>query len=104
MCGSFLGTVTYYLSGHCSALKSQLQTCLNHSIQLLSSTPHLLPPVLTALNHSTDAWVGLILDPVTNHQVIKLKQEYGSEAIWPLFRLSRAIIWCMHRERKKYDL
>ena len=62
MYGSFSGSVAHYLSGHCKALKSQLQICLNHFIQLLSSMRQLLPPVFTALNQTTDAWVGLSSD------------------------------------------
>ena len=103
MCGSFPGSVSHYLSGHCPALRPDLEICLDHSLRLLSSTPYLLPPVLYALHHSIEDWVGLIVDPVTNVQVIKIKQEYGSEAIWPLYRLSRAVIWCMHRQRLRHS-
>ena len=98
LCGSFLGTVSHYISG--LAISDQLQNCLDNSLNLLSSTPHLLPPVMSTLQNIDD-WVALVLDQVTNGQVIEIKQIYGDQSIWPLYRLSRAMIWCMHLEREK---
>ena len=102
MCGFYPGTVSHYLSGHCPLLSQQLQLSLDYSLTLLSTTPFLLPPVLSALQYDVEDWASFILDPGSNHMVIKIKQSYGHEAVWPLYRLSRAYIRCMHRERMKF--
>ena len=92
----------HYLSGNCPALAMELRQTLAHSLEILSSTSQLLiPPVLASLSGSVEDWVAFILDPCTDAQMIRNRQEYGQEAVWPLFRLSRAYIWCMDRERAK---
>ena len=101
MCGAYPGTVTHYLSGECVALLLPLQRCLDHSLDVLFSFPYLLPPVTLALHSTAKDWVGLVVDPGTNHKVIRIKQMYGHESIWPLYRFSRALIMCMHRERMR---
>ena len=45
--------------------------------------------------------VAFILDLYTDPLVIKIRQEFGPEMVWPLFRLSRAYVWTMDRERNK---
>ena len=102
MCGYYPGNVSHYLSGACPTLATQLQSCLDRCFQFLSLTPYLLPPVYSALNNDADDWVGLVVDPSTNKEVIKIRQYFGDQSIWPLFRLSRAYIWCMHCERRKF--
>ena len=101
MCYYYPGNVQHYLSGLCPALSSQLHTCLQHSLNILSNTPYLLESLYSAISKSAEDWIYLIADPATNSDVIKIRQHYGSKSIWPLFRLSRAYIWCMHCERTK---
>ena len=101
LCGFFPGTVSHYLSGNCTPLSNQLQSTLNHSIDKIAVNPILLHPVLAALSLDVEDFVSFILDPGSHHLVVNIKQEFGQEFIWPLFKLSRAYIWCMHRERMK---
>ena len=101
-CNFFPGDATHYLSGECPALSRQLNLTLSHSLQILSASHQfLVPPVISALGGSAEDWTAFILDPHTDPLVIKIRQLYGSESVWPLFRLSRAYVWCMDRERKK---
>ena len=100
-CNFFPGDVTHYLSGSCPSLSAQLKLTLDRSLTILASTPLLLQPVLFALNSHPDEWAAFVVDPFVNSQVIAIRQTFGSEAVWPLFRLSRAYIWCMDRERKR---
>ena len=102
MCNFFPGDCLHYLSGTCSYLSEALSQTLQHSLDILSTTPLLLDTVLSSLQQPSDQWVKFILDPSTDRNVIKIKQEFGVRAIWPLFRLSRAYIWSMHRQRMRY--
>ena len=100
--GFFPGSVVmHYLSGNCLPLSDKLFDYLRKSLNILSSHPHLLPPVHSVLDKSEDDWAFFIVDPITNSQVIQLKQECGEESVWLNYRLSRAYIWCMHKERAK---
>ena len=100
-CNFFPGDVVHYLSGACPALSRQLSVTLDNSLKSLSEYPFLIDPVLTAFSKSPEEGTEFLLDPHSNVLVIPIRQLYGSEAIWPLFKLSRAYIWCMHRERSK---
>ena len=101
MVSSLDPSVMHYLSGNCLPLSDKLFDYLRKSLNILSSHPHLLPPVHSVLDKSEDDWAFFIVDPITNSQVIQLKQECGEESVWLNYRLSRAYIWCMHRERAK---
>ena len=102
MCDYFPGDVVHYLSRECPALSDKLELTLKHSLDILASTPQSpLQPVLLALQKPALEFVSFILDSYTNPWVIRIRQEMGLEFIYPLFRLSRAYIWCMHRERQK---
>ena len=100
-CTYFPGDVTHYLSGDCPYLTHQLQSTLDHSLKYLSEFPLLIPPTLHALSQSTEEKVSFILDPYSYGQVIPIRQKYGAQSVWPLFKLSRSYIWCMHREGQK---
>ena len=79
-----------------------LSATLLHSMNSLSIFPLLIPPVILALNGSPTEWALFILDPLTDQNVIRIRQELGPKSIWPLFRLSRVYIWTMNRVRSKY--
>ena len=98
-CSFFPGDVTHYLSGNCSALSSQLNLTLTCSLNILSHFPYLVEPVISARRKSAEEWAAFLLNPITNPQLIKISQEFDPTAIWPVFRLTRAYIWTMHRER-----
>ena len=100
-CGAYPGDVTHYLSGSCPVLSRQLNSTLNYSLDILSEFPLLKETTLAALTRSPEDWTSYLLDPYSSDLVIPIRQEYGSQAVWPLFKLSRAMIWCMHRERTK---
>ena len=97
----FPSDCVYFLSGDCLHLKDSLESTLNHSLHILSEYRFLIPPVLSALKKSPFDWTAFILDPSCDPQVIRICQDLGPKSIWPLFRLSRAYIWTMHRTRIK---
>ena len=101
LCDFFPGDISHYLTGDCPALAEQLKKTLSHSFSYLSHYPTLLQTALTVYNSSRLEFAAFIADPSTNPLVIKLRQEFGSKFVWPLFRLSRAYILCMHRERQR---
>ena len=100
-CGYFPGDVLHYLSGDCPALCFALSSTLTNSLNLLPSFPDLSSPVLSALNRPAVDWAKFVLDPTTDVQVIRLKQDFGSKSIWPLLKLACAFVWTMHRQRTK---
>ena len=100
-CNNFPGDVVHYLSGSCPALAPVQNLTLERCLENLSSTPMLIPLVVSALQSSSEDWSKFILDPSTNCHVIPIQQDFGPQAIWPLFRFSRAMIWCMHQHRMK---
>ena len=90
----------HLLSGECPALQHTLHETLSSSLNLLShSSPLLVPPVLSALSRGSFEWTKSLLNPSVDIEVIRLKQMYGDRFVWPLFRLSRAYIWCMDKEK-----
>ena len=79
-----------------------LASTLQHLLDMLASHPHLLPPVLTALNGDRDTTTMFFLDPSTDPAVMKLVQEYGHVTVLaPLFQAARAWVWCAHRARMR---
>ena len=101
MCGFSPGDVVHYLSGDCPVLCHPLSVVLQNSLANLPST--LTAPVMTSLSEGPEEWTSFILDPSTNASVLELSRDFGQRFIWPLFRLSRAYIWCMHSQRLKFD-
>ena len=102
-CESLVGDIKNLLSGDCPALKDALLATLSHSLLLLqSSSPLLVPPVLSAMERSSFEFVRFILNTSVDEEAVKLKQLFGTEFIWPLFRLSRAYVWCMHRGKRRF--
>ena len=90
-CGLVPGDVAHILSGECPALQPHLAKTLHNLFDMLSSHPHLLPPVLSALHGNRETVTTFFLDPSTDPIVIKLVQTYGPfEVLNPLFQVARA--------------
>ena len=101
-CGMVPGDVAHLLSGECPALQPHLAQTLQHLYDMLAPHPHLLPPVLLALNGDRESVTMFFLDPSTDPGVIELVQLYGQVSVLnPLFRASRAWVWCAHRVRMR---
>ena len=102
-CGIFPGDVAHLLSGKCVALRPHLSQTSRNCLSFLRESPYLHSIVMEKLNGSTEDWVGLLIDPSTVPSVIRFVQcqGQGQLAMWPLFRLSRAMIWSMHKNRYK---
>ena len=66
-----------------------------------TSFQHLALPLLSALQGGKIQISTFILDPSTDVQVIALRQEWGPEVLLPIFRASRAWVWCVHRTRMR---
>ena len=77
-----------------------LATTLHHLSDMLA--PHLLHPVLSAMHGDREGATAFFLDPSTDPSVIQLVQQFGQEPVLhPLFRVSRAWVWCAHRTRMR---
>ena len=100
-CDFFPGDCTHWLSFECPALSAVLISTLNNVLKVLRPWPLLLDVVYDALSKSNEEWASFVVDPSTYPSVIVLKQQFGEQSIWPLFKLSRALIWCFHREQKR---
>ena len=101
-CGQVPGDVPHLLSGECKALQPYLASTLQHLLDMLSSHPHLLPPLIAALNGDRDSTTQFFLDPSTDPAVIQLAQHYGLvNVLVPLFQAARAWVWCAHRTRMR---
>ena len=101
-CGLVPGDVPHLLSGECPALQPYLATTLKHIFTMLTPHPHLLHPVLVALNGDREDVTKFFLDPSTDPVVIRLVQLYGEEPVLlPLFQAARAWVWCAHRTRMR---
>ena len=101
-CGQVPGDVAHLLSGECPALQPYLATTLHHIPDMLGHHPELLNPVMLALNGDREAVTTFLLDPSTDPCVINLVQQYGQgPVLHPLFRVSRAWVWCAHRTRMR---
>ena len=101
-CGAVPGDVAHVLSAECPALQPYLAPTLLHLKTILSPSPHLLPPLMAALQGDREKTTTFFLDPSTDSLVIELCQLYGRETVLaPLFRVSRAWIWSAHRARMR---
>ena len=101
-CGHVPGDVPHLLSGECPALQSLLATTLKNILDMLAPFPHLLPPVLAALEGDRETVTSFFLDPSTDKEVIKLVQLYGKLGVLcPLFQAACAWVWSAHRGRMR---
>ena len=101
-CGMVPGDTAHLLSAECPALQPYLAFTYHHLLDMLSPHPHLLPPMLAALNKDREAVTVFNLDPSTDPLVIELAQCYGKVCVLlPLFQVCRAWIWSAHRSRMK---
>ena len=100
MCGFSPGDVVHYLAGDCPVLSGPLGSVLKNSLANLPSD--LTGPVMSSLSEGPEEWASFIVDPSTNVHVLELSRDFGRRFIWPLFKLSRAYIWCMHSQRLKF--
>ena len=100
-CDFFPDDTTHWLSFQCQALAPALTSTFNNVIEVLRPWPLLLDVVHDALSRSPVEWAKFVVDPSTYPSVIVIKQQFGEESIWPLFKLSRALIWCFHKEQKR---
>ena len=101
-CGHVPGDVPHLLSGECPALQPLLATTLKNILDMLAPFPHLLPPVLAALEGDRETVTSFFLDPSTDKEVIKLVQLYGKLGVLcPLFQAARAWVWSAHRGRMR---
>ena len=101
-CGIVPGDIAHLLSGECPALQPHLAKTLHNLLQMLAPHPHLLPPVLSALNGDRESVTTFMLDPSTDPCVINLVQIYGKVAVLaPLFQAARAWVWSAHRARMR---
>ena len=98
-CTSSRGDLPHLLSGACCALAPTLARTLQYWFKSLSTFPHLLHPVQTALLASPEAFTTFLLDPSTDPGVLSLVQVYGQSILNNFFRLSRSWIWAVHRRR-----
>jgi hypothetical protein len=98
-CTSTRGDLPHLLSGACPALAPTLASTLQYWGETLSTLPHLLPPVQTALLASPEAFTTFLLDPSTDPGVLVLVQLHGTNILDIFFRLSRSWIWAAHRRR-----
>ena len=101
-CGLVPGDVPHLLSGECLALQPHLATTLKNLLTMLTPQPHLLHPLLVALNGDREEVTKFFLDPSTDPVVIRLVQHHGEEPVLlPLFQAARAWVWCAHRTRMR---
>ena len=101
-CGQVPGDVAHLLSGECLALQPHLATTLQNMFDMLAPHPHLLPPLMSALQGDREGMTAFILDPSSDPGVIQLVQLYGQvPVLCPLFQAARAWVWCAHRTRMR---
>ena len=89
------------LSGEFKALQPHLATTLQHMLIMLAPNPHLLPPLMAALQGDRETVTTFFLDPSTDPGVIKLRQLHGVSVLVPLFKAARGWVWCAHRVRMR---
>ena len=99
-CSAPNGDLEHMLSGACGPLQGTTAVAISRGLAKLSDFPHLVAPVLSALqNPDISVWVATLLDPSTHPSFIKIQQDLGKKSIWPAFRFSRTVIWSIHRKR-----
>ena len=100
-CGMSPGDTAHILSGECPALLPALTSTIENLQLQFSSYQHLSLPLLSSLQGDREQITAYILDPSTSPLVISLQQEHGSSVLVPIFRASRAWVWCVHRTRMR---
>ena len=69
---------------------------------MLGPLPHLLYPVMSALQGDRETVTRFFLDPSTYPIVIQLVQMHGTMPVLvPLFQVCRSWVWSAHRSRMK---
>ena len=86
----------------CPALSTALNRAFSYAFEKLTPWPDLQEVTRLALNRNSSGWSAYVVDPFTDILVIPLRQEHGSRYIWPLFQLSRSLIWCIHKEVSQF--
>ena len=100
-CNKYPDDIVHLLSGDCTSLRAVLVLNLTHGISSLLPFPQLLSAVRTALEGDSEIWVQFLLDPFTDPQIIKIKQDFGLCAVKPILTFTCSYIWCMHRNRMR---
>ena len=100
-CGTPEADSVHLLSGQCEALKPYLNASFQHNLQSLLDYPDLHSVTLSLIHGTPFSWVRYLLDPSCEKEVIQISQLKGEEYIWPLFKLSRSMVWTMHKYRLK---
>ena len=100
-CGFYPGDVEHLLSSSCPALSPYLQENLKRSLYSVEDFPDLFRIVKTAFDEGPSVWCSLLVDPSTYPPLIRYMQLFGSSSIYPVMKLCRSYIWCMHRTRKR---
>ena len=101
-CGFLPGNFVHWLSFTCKPLAPALELTFKHCLQKLQPWPHLVEVVYEASGRDPEGFASFLADPSTDVIVIPIKQKYGPRSIWPLFKMSRSLIWCVHRETRKF--
>ena len=100
-CGAPDSDTIHLLSGQCAPLRPFLSNTLKYNLKFLEDYPDILQTVLSALSGSPFDWVTYLLDPSCDPILIQISQMKGPNYIWPVFKLSRSLIWTMHKNRLK---
>ena len=100
-CGYFPGDIEHLLSASCPALGPALKKSLCVSLLSLEEHPDLHSLVTTAYSMGSSVWCSFLIDPTTFQSVIEYRQQFGYSSIFPVLKLSRTYIWCMHKTRQR---
>ena len=100
-CGVPEADTVHLLSGQCITLQPYLNASLQHNLTFLLEYPDLYEVTVSSLNGTPFCWVRYLLDPSVEPEIIQISQTKGDEYIWPLFKLSRSMVWTMHKYRLK---
>ena len=89
-----IGNLEHLLSGDCLPLRETMCLAVKRGLSCLAVYPLLLDTVCEVLKRTNLIdWMSIILDPSPFPEAIVIAQNYGSESIWPLFPVSRTILW-----------
>ena len=94
-CNFFPGDVTHSLRGlSCTfqAAEAYLRQFTSYSVFIF--------PVPRATCHCGSQRIRRRLDSLHTGSLYRSSCDQHQAAVWPLFKLSRAFVWCMDRERK----